>query len=640
MNEELKTVIDLFERSVLKFPDQVYLWEKRQGSYRSVTYKQTREEVIRVATGLLARNLQKGDRVALLSEGCNDWIFAELGILYAGGISVPLSIKLNAAELIFRIGHSGARFLVVSDHYKEIIRNLGAEISGVEAIFVFHTATEGGDKYYSFERLKEEGRKREKEYAELLAQRMAGVEEDDLANISYTSGTTAEPKGIMLTHRNYIANVLQADSLIRIPAHYKILLFLPWDHSFAHTVGIYSFMYNGASLASVDFGKSPMDYLRNIPVNLKEIRPEVLLSVPALARNFRKNIENGIRQKGWIVRALYRWGLRLGYLYHGSGNHRVKGMRILLAPLVKITDLFIFRNIRKIFGGRLKFFVGGGALLDTELQQYYRALGIPMLQGYGLSEASPVISSNKPDFYRFGSSGVPVQPLELKICGENGEELPQGETGEIVIRGENVMKGYWKNGKSTAEVLRNGWLHTGDMGYLNAEGLLYVLGRFKSLLIAGDGEKYSPEGIEEAIVELSPYIDDCILYNNQSPYTAGLIVPNKALSTEYVLKNGETPGSIEACKLMLGKIHAEIMKFRKGGEFEGKFPERWLPAVVCILPEPFSEKNGTVNSTAKVVRRRVYELYREELDFVYTPEGKDIRNVRNTRNIKKLMSSL
>lgn len=631
----IHTIIDLFERSCQKFPENVYLWEKQQGEYKSTTYIQTKEEVRAVAGGFMADGLKKGEKVALLSEGCNDWVFTELGLLYAGGVNVPLSIKLTEKELIFRINHSDARFLVLSDHYVGMIRRIEPEIPGIEKIYVIkHSSPEQG-KYNSFERLKDEGRFWLTEHPGELDKRMAAVCSDDIANISYTSGTTAEPKGIMLSHGNYVANVIQSDSLIQIPEHYRILLFLPWDHSFAHTVGIYSFMYNGASLAAVDFGKSSMEYLRNIPLNLKEVKPHILLSVPAIAKNFRKNIETGIKQKSRFVQTLYHWGLNLGYRYHGFGNVRRPGIEILLWPVVKLMDKLVFARIRKVFGGNLQFFVGGGALLDTELQRYFRVLGVPMYQGYGLSEASPVISSNRPQIHHFGSSGQLVKPIDLKICDEKGNELPMGEKGEIVIRGGNVMKGYWKNEKSTAETIREGWLYTGDLGYMSEQGLLYVLGRFKSLLIAEDGEKFSPEGIEEAIVELSPYIDYCVLYNNQSPYTSGLIVPNRIALNEYLGRKEVKPGSVEGYKLMQDKIYKELLKFRKDGEYAGLFPERWLPAVVAVLPETLSEQNGTINSTAKVVRRKVYEVFQEELDFVYTPEGKDIRNSRNTQNIKQ-----
>lgn len=636
---QMNTIIGLFERSCGKFAENVYLWEKQNGRYVPTSYAQTKEEVLRVAGGLMEWGLQKGERVALLSEGCNDWVFGELGILYAGGVNVPLSIKLTDKELIFRIHHAEARILFVSEHYVETIRRIAAELPLVEQVFVMRSTSAETGIYHSFERLKDNGRRWIEHHRTLLEERIRSVRGEDLANISYTSGTTAEPKGIMLTHGNYVSNVLQSDSLIQIPAYYKILLFLPWDHSFAHTVGIYSFMYNGASLASVDFGNSPMEYLRNIPLNMKEVKPHLLLSVPALAKSFKKSVETGVKQKGKIVQFLYKAGLKIGYFYNGAGNYKGKGAKILLLPVVKLFDGMIFRKIRQVFGGNLQFFIGGGALLDTELQRYFCALGIPMYQGYGLSEASPVISSNHPRMYRFGSSGQLVQPMELKICGENGEELLPGEKGEIVIRGGNVMKGYWKNEKSTAETLWNGWLHTGDLGYVDHQGLLYVLGRYKSLLIANDGEKFSPEGIEEAIAEYSLYIDYCVLYNNQSPYTSGLIAPNKLALKDYLRRKNVEWGSVEGYKLMLQKIHKELMKFRHGGVHEGLFPERWLPAVVAIIPEPLSERNGTVNSTTKVVRRKVVELFRDELEYIYTPEGKDILNVRNTQNIRKYMEA-
>lgn len=635
----MNTIIDLFERSCKKFPGNAYLWEKRNGHYVSTTYTEAKEQVLDVAGGLMAAGIDKNDRITLLSEGCNDWVYSELGMLYAGGINVPLSIKLTEKELVFRITHSDARFIIVSEHYIELIRHIEPELPEVEKIFVTGSYSAEEGKYKSFDALKQEGRAWREKHGEALATRIASVTSDDLVNISYTSGTTAEPKGIMLTHGNYVSNVLQSDSLIRIPEHYKVLLFLPWDHSFAHTVGIYSFMYNGASLASVDFGKSPMEYLRNIPQNLKEVKPHILLSVPALAKNFRKNIEAGIKQKGKLTALLYNTGLKLGYFYNGSGNYRGRGAKILLYPLVKGFDRLVFSKIRRIFGGNLQFFIGGGALLDEELQRYFCALGVPMLQGYGLSEASPVISSNRPQLYRFGSSGQIVKPLDLKICDEAGNEVAQGQKGEIIIRGGNVMRGYWKNEKSTAETLIGGWLHTGDMGYVNEQGLLYVLGRFKSLLIANDGEKFSPEGIEEAITEHSPFIDYCVLYNNQSPYTSGLIVPNKNALKEYLKRKNTEFGSVEGYKLMLGKINKELMKFRYGGEHAGLFPERWLPAVVAILPESLSEQNGTINSTTKVVRHKVVEIFKNELEFVYTPEGKNIQNPHNTQNIKQYMEN-
>ena len=631
----METIVDLFERSCVKFPNHPYLWEKKNGKYEAMTYCRTKDRVMEIAAGLMAMGLKKGQRVALLSEGCNDWVCSELGILYAGGVNVPLSIRLTEQELSFRINHSGARFVFVSSYYWGILKDIAGELEYVEKIFVFRPSGEMNGNCVSFTRLLKGGKRWLNTHPGRIEEISASVQASDIANISYTSGTTAEPKGIMLTHGNYVSNVLQADSLIPIPAYYRILLFLPWDHSFAHTVGIYSFMYNGASLAAVDFGNSPLEFLRNISENMKEVKPHVLLSVPAIARNFRKNIEAGIQRKGKVTGFLYACGLKLNYWYNGEGNFKGKGIKKLAFPFVYLLDRLVFAKIRLAFGGNLRFFVGGGALLDTELQKYYCALGIPMYQGYGLSEASPVISSNTPENCKFGSSGLPVTPMELRICNAEGRHLPVGEPGEIAIRGGNVMHGYWKNQESTAETIRDGWLYTGDLGYMDEQGFLTVLGRFKSLLIANDGEKYSPEGIEEAIVEKSRYIDYCMLYNDQSSYTVGLIVLNKTALKEYVRHKYGEMHPIEGYKRMLEKIRQELMEYRYGGKFAGLFPERWLPAVVVILPETLTVEKGTINSASKMVRRRITELYRSELEYAYTPEGKDILNGRNTRNIRR-----
>lgn len=632
----MDTIIDLFEQSCSKYPDNPYLWEKVGGKYESRSYVQVRQRVRQIAGGLLDAGLKKGQRVALLAEGCADWVCCELGILYAGGINVPLSIRLNEQELVFRLNHAGCRFLMVSAYYLRTVSRIIGELETVEKVYVFSSEADEDKKYVPLKSLVENGKAWLEYNSRFLDEMLASVSADQVANIIYTSGTTAEPKGIMLTHGNFVCNVLQSDSLIRIPQYYRILLFLPWDHSFAHTVGLYSFMYNGASVAAVDFGRSPMESLRNIPLNIREIKPHVLLSVPAIAKNFRKNIETEIGKKGIFIRILYRWGLRLAYYYYGEQRNGPKGWKYLFYPCVKFLDGLVFKRVRKVFGGNLRFFIGGGALLDVELQNYFSALGIPMYQGYGLSEASPVISSNTPLKHKFGSSGVPVKPMDLKILNGKGEEAEPEEPGEIVISGGNVMRGYWRNEESTAATVRDSWLYTGDLGYRGKDGFLYVLGRFKSLLIANDGEKYSPEGIEEAIAEKSAYIDVCVLYNNQSPYTSGLIVPNKQALKEYVERKRMEWGTVEAYKLMLMKIHKELMEFRRGGKYEGLFPERWLPAVVAILPEALNASDGTVNSSAKIVRHRVIELYREELDYIYTPEGKDIQNVRNTQNIRKL----
>ena len=631
----MKTIIQLFENSVDLFGENPFLWEKTNSDYQSVSYQSLYDEVQLFAAGLFSLGIQKADRIGLLSEGRNAWVLSELGILFAGAVNVPLSVKLDAQnELKFRLNHSEARIVVVSNNHLEKIRSIKDQLENIETIIVLDKNIELQEKEISLSQLLKMGEELSENDKSKLKEIQKNIADDDDANISYTSGTTADPKGIILTHNNYASNVYQASNLMEIPASFKTLLILPWDHSFAHTAGIYSFMLKGASIAAVQQGKSPMEALKNIPNNIKEIKPDIILSVPALAKNFKKNIEKGIKAKGPKAEKLFNKALEVAYKYNDAGWNKGKGTRMFLKPIYMFYDKILFSKVRENFGGNLKFFVGGGALLDIELQRFFYAIGIPMYQGYGLSEASPIISSNAHHNHKLGSSGFIVPNMDLKICDDNGNTVPVGEKGEIVIKGGNVMKGYWKNDKASAETLRDGWLHTGDMGYVDQDGFLYVLGRFKSLLIANDGEKFSPEGIEEAFVDQSPLLDQCLLYNNQNPYTIALVVPNKGAVLARLKPLHLTLESEEGQTAALELIQNELNEYRPGGNHEDMFPHRWLPTAIGILPEAFTEENKLLNSTMKVVRSKVIDFFKEQIDFLYTPEGKDLFNSRNKENLR------
>ena len=490
-----RTIIDLFEESVAKYGAKEFLLEKHNGKFEPTTYNETKRRALNIGAGLAALGIERGDRVSILAEGCNNWIISELGLLYAGAISVPLSIKLEEAnDLTFRLKHSDAKLIFVSHHQLRKVRNIIAELPEVKHVVVWGDA-EGGlrEGEISLEDLEARGEAYLADNREAFMAIGQALQNDDIATITYTSGTTADPKGVVLTHRNYTANVEQSLSVVSIPSEWRTLIILPLDHCFAHVVGFYIMIACGASVATVEVGRTPMETLKNIPLNIKEVRPHFLLSVPALAKNFRKSIETSIRKKGKTTERLFNLALKTSYAYQADGYTKGRGWRCLLKPAVALFDKILYSKVREAFGGELQFFIGGGALLDSELQRFFYAVGIPMFQGYGLSEATPVISTNAPTKgnHRFGSSGRLVQPLEIKILDDEGRELPVGEKGEIVIKGENVMAGYWKNPDSSADTVRNGWLHTGDMGYMGKDNFLYVLGRFKSLLISSDGEKYS-----------------------------------------------------------------------------------------------------------------------------------------------------
>ncbi|MEG1748482.1 MAG: AMP-binding protein [Tannerellaceae bacterium] len=625
------TIVDLFEGAVKQFPNNPFLWEKKTDKFLPTTYKEVKEQVYTLAAGLMATGVKKGDNMALLSEGRNTWIIGELAMFYAGAINVPLSIKLEeTSDLLFRLKHADVKYILVSGNQLKKIRSLMDKLPLVIQVIVFDEQISYNEREVSLSEVLRKGCAWLESHPmeEFLAVGQS-VQNNDYATITYTSGTTADPKGVILTHRNYTANVEQALSLVDIDDSWRTLVILPLDHCFAHVVGFFIFMHKGASVATVQAGRTGIESLKNIPINIKEFKPHLILSVPALAKNFKKSIEQGVQAQGKTAMRLFRLALKTAYAYNGnSSDEKGRGARVLLRPLVSLFDRILFSKVRMNFGGSMKFFIGGGALLDKDLQKFYYAIGIPMFQGYGLSEATPIISTNGPTRHTFGSSGMLIKPLDLKICDLDGQELPLGQKGEIVVRGENVMAGYWKNTTSTAETIKDGWLYTGDMGYMGTDGLLYVLGRFKSLLIGSDGEKYSPEGIEEALVEHSSCIDQLLLYNNQSPYTVALIVPNKEqlkklLATRHLSLTTDE-GKQEAIRI----IGSQLARFRKGGDLAALFPDRWLPTTFVLLP-PFTEQNGMVNSTMKIVRGKVEKAYAYRIAQLYTAEGKNPINPDN-----------
>ena len=634
MENKRITIIDFVEKYTAKYDKDTFLREKVDGVWTETSYAKTREEGRILAAGFMALGLGKGEKVSLISEGKNLWVLTELGILYAGGVNVPLSAKLEETnDLTFRINHSDSRFVVSSKQQLSKVRRAIPQCPNVEKVIVFEDV-DLQENEMSIKTLREMGVKFLEEHPGELEKRIATIGPDDYANISYTSGTTADPKGILLTHRNYTANVEQGNSVISIDRGDVMLILLPLDHCFAHVAGFYTMMFHGGSIATVPVGKNPLATLKNVPGAIKEVRPMVMLSVPALARNFKKNIETGVKAKGPLVEKLYNFALNNAIKYNKEYYNR-GGWR---KPLVALFDKLVFKSVRENFGGRMKFFVGGGALLDIELQRYFCAIGIPMFQGYGLSEATPIICANSMGHARFGSSGRIVRPMECVILDSEGKEVPYGEKGEIVVKGENVMAGYWKNPESTAKTVVDGWLHTGDMGYICPEDhdFLYVTGRFKSLLISADGEKYSPEGFEDSLTDGSKFIDQVILHNDMKPYTILLLVPNMDALKEYVKSQNSKldPQSVEAKKLMLDKLQAEIDNYKTGGSKGGMFPDRWLPAAIAVLPEAFTERNGLVNSTMKIVRGKVEKYFADRIDYAYTPEGKLLYNEKNLESLK------
>lgn len=637
-----KTIIEMLEEASARFKGRPYLCDKGDNGWYSISFDQAEEMSKTLAAALLHRGFKKEDKAVIMAEGRSEWVLTELALFRTGSVSVPLSLKLMTEEIPFRVNHSEARavffshitwekiaqildkmegnpLLVCMDHRPELLEKIAAE-----------SGQKRGENVLSWQELMDEGKEQQSTYADELQQRRSDMQIDDVVNVCYTSGTTGNPKGIMLTHGNYYANIMGAVDTVYIPENWRTLVILPIDHSFAHTVALYIALERAIALYFVDARKGAASILRNIPINLKEVNPHFLLTVPALTGNFMKKMKLGVEAKGGFIARLFRKGLAGGIEIHGDGFHKGPfSARLRHGFRYGLCKLLIFPALRKVFGKNIKFCIGGGALLDLKQQQFFNAIGLPVYQGYGLTEASPIISANGPDLYKFGSSGAVLSNIELKIMKDKVQEAAPGEKGQIVIRGGNVMKGYLKNPEATAETLVDGWLFTGDLGYMDEDGFLIVVGREKALLISGDGEKYSPEEIEEAMVNCSDMIDQAMIWCDHKVYTSALLVldPEKAGS----LKDLSEEQQIE-------RLKEEMNRYRQDPSFKGKFPVQWLPNTFQVLTEPFTEQNKMINSTMKMVRFKISEVYQDRIDYMYSDEGKDPKNARNKEALQSILS--
>ncbi|MEN9445453.1 MAG: hypothetical protein RIS47_2344 [Bacteroidota bacterium] len=633
-----RTVIQLLYNAAKKYPTVAYLNEKVEKNWVGKTYPEVISYAQKLALGLQSLGLKYQDKVALISEGRTNWVIAEFGALMARTVVVPLSIKLLPEEIAFRINHSKSAAIFVSSNVLEKVCSAW-ELFDNKNIYLIYLDTNTdffakmcekykihlGNKFVQYHELIENATVILTQKPTKIDETISQIEENDIVTISYTSGTTGNPKGIMLSHLNYYANSSDAVKHFKLAEEQRTLLILPLDHSFAHTVGIYSSLSVGLKLHFVDSRGSAMAALKNIPINLKEVNPHFILTVPALTGNFMAKMIEGVAQKGGFVEKLFHSGIEAGTIINGDGFRRANFVtKLKYYPTYKLADKLIFSKLRLIFGDSLQYCVGGGALLDIKQQHFYAALGIPIYQGYGLSEATPIISSNTPSCHKMGTSGTVLETLVCKILDDQGREMPVGKKGEIVIKGLNVMQGYFQNTKATEETVRGEWLHTGDLGYYDADGFLVVTGREKALLISQDGEKYSPEGIEEAIANCSQVVHQAMLYNDHSKYTTAVISLNRAMVTHLIEKN-----QIRDSRDLLNLIKDELHLFKKSVEYKDQFPEKWIPNVFVVVAEPFTEQNLMINSTLKMVRYKITEAYRKEIDFLYTTQGNNIANEHN-----------
>jgi long-chain acyl-CoA synthetase len=621
-----RTIVAMLHEAAKHYADRAYTNVKTDKGWEACSFIQADEVSDQVAALLLSRGMKSEQTIGILSEGKSQWVSFELGVIKARGISVPLSIKLTPEEIAFRINHSEAVALAVSSNtlantvkampnfdHKVLFVYLDEMDERLETL-AKESGWKEGEDFLSWGSLLSAGKEILSKQKSIVQKVEAEIRENDTVNICYTSGTTGNPKGIMLTHLNYWTNSHDAIDLFQLPeAQFETLVVLPVDHSFAHTVGIYTALIRGITLHFVDARGSNASIIRNFPKNLLEVNPVFLMTVPSITGNFMKKMTQGIHQKGAFIEGIFNRGLEAGILRNGDGFHKTsRAVRFKTWLPYTLANLLVFPKLREIFGNRMQYCVGGGALLEAKQQKFFAAIGIPVFQGYGLTEAAPIISSNSPLRYKFGTSGMVAASEKCKIMLDETHEAKVGQRGELVIQGDNVMKGYFKNPAASKEALRDGWLWTGDLGYFDEDGFLVVTGRAKALLIAKDGEKYSPEEVEEVMVNNLDILNQLMVYNDHQVFTAALVTLQDDVAKRLIEEKG-----YKDAESALDAITESLRSYEK---FATAIPNIWLPSRFAIIAKPFSEADGLVNSTMKLVRYKTVEFYKNRIDALYAGE--------------------
>ena len=644
----MRTIIRMLEESAKRYPNRFYSSMKGESGWEGKTFGDIDTLSNYFAATLIEDNIEIGSNFGLLAEGRSEWIIAEMGLLKAKMVSVPLSIKLTSDEIAFRLTHSEAKGIIASSNTLDSVCKALETLQEKPVLYYLddnddrlkrnsekYKWTEGKD-YIIWPKIIKRGTELLKKNNELVKNSIAEINENDVVNICYTSGTTGNPKGIMLTHLNYWSNSHDAVQLFDLPdGKLETLVVLPVDHSFAHTVAIYTALLRGITLSFVDARGSNAAIVRNFPKNLGEVNPTFLLTVPSISGNFMKKMISGIKQKGKFVETIFNNGLDAGIKRNGDGFNKGSLLTHIKTFIpYKLASILVFPKLRQVFGNRIEYCVGGGALLEARQQHFFAAIGVPVYQGYGLTEAAPIISSNSPLKYKFGTSGVVAPSVTCKIMVDDTTEAKVNQRGEIVIKGDNVMKGYFKNPEATKEVLREEdgetWLWTGDLGYYDEDNFLVVTGRAKALLIAKDGEKYSPEEVEEVMVNNVDLINQLVVYNDHDPITTALVTLQEEAVKALITKEG-----IKDQK----ELYDSVIKILKSYEDKAKgiIPSQWIPSRFTIIEKAFSEDDGLVNSTMKLVRYKVIEHYKERIEQMY--ESEQLNDQKNLEVLKKLFFS-
>jgi long-chain acyl-CoA synthetase len=586
------TIPSLFYHAVKTHDKADAFQHKRDGKYTNISHGQTLESVDKASRGLTALGLTKGDRVAVLSENRHEWVIADLAILSAGLISVPIYPTLPPKQIEYVLGDSEARAIFVSTSEQlEKIKAIHQNLPNISHVIVFDDVG-SSQSAISLGRLIEIGA--ESTQGQDLSDRIATIGKYDWASIIYTSGTTGEPKGTILNHWNFVSNVLGVLKVFELGPDDRCLSFLPLSHVFERTCGYYAMMHAGATIAYAES-------FDTIAQNLYEVAPTAMISVPRLYEKMYARILDKVTAGSPIKKALFMWAVRVGKKYvRQMLEKRLKGSTRLQ---YRMANRLVFRKLRAVTGGKLRFFASGGAPLAREIAEFFYAAGLPILEGYGLTETSPIIAANTFTDFKFGTVGKPIPSVIVQIADD----------GEIVAKGPNIMLGYYKKPDLTNEVLDGEWFHTGDIGYLDSDGFLTITDRKKDIIVTAGGKNVAPQPIEN-LLKTNKYITEAVIIGDKRKFLSAIIVPNmenlRAFATAANLPD-QSDADLVGHAQVIQKYHDEIEEMSEhlaGFERIKKF---------VLLEKDFTIEDNELTPTLKVKRAIVEKKLKKEIDGLY-----------------------
>ncbi len=587
-----ETLPQIFFKTAQKNPTRVALRSKKNGKFsETVTWAEWEKSVRLTAKALIQLGVQHGDRVGILAENSPAWTFADLGSLMLGAVVVPVYPTLSSSDLSFIIKNSGMKVIFVSTlEQLEKVCVLGSEVSHLQIVTFFENPP---GPFKSLSAISREAMNHDSSEGSKLSFDQCCAE--DLATIIYTSGTTGTPKGVMLTHSNFISNYLGAAERIKISENDVALSFLPLSHVFERLAGYYFMAFSGAEIVYAESMLTVAD-------DIKQVRPTVAAAVPRFYEKVYAVIQGKLQKAGPLSRKIFEAGISFRKKYYTVLQK--KGMRVLhLRVLDKIFDWLVFSKVRAGVGGRIRFFISGGAPLSQELAEFFYLCGVLILEGYGLTETSPVIAANTESEFRFGTVGKLLSNVQVKIA----------EDSEIITAGPCVMKGYFDNPEATAEVLQQGWFHTGDIGEFDQDGFLKITDRKKDLIVTAGGKKVAPQMLERLVMR-DPLFTQVVALGDQKPYIVALVVLNRELAAEGASSLGLTNQSFESwlsnkkfCDWVLSRVIEQTKDVARYESIKS----------IAIVPQEFSIQRGELTPTLKVKRRFVMEKYAAYIDKLY-----------------------